>query len=263
MEQQLKKILATLQIITAKKNELDRKMVSFNKRLTTVELKFSNRCDDIEKKGSNMNNIDVSPMQNYTFVYSNSKNNWGSVVLYVPNHLQYTKREKLSFTTADFENLFIEVNVKGKKRDKFLEWCVGTLITIFQFFKNFAKLLKKLALLKQDYYNVGDRNVDFLKCSNNQKIDSYRNDLLSEGCFNLMDKPTRVTANSSTSINHLYTNNLVKSIQAEILNNEISDHLPLFCLISYSPKMEKIKYTRRCSKKFNADRFLLDVDDLL
>ena len=26
--------------------------------------------------------------------------------------------------------------------------------------------------------------------------------------------------------------------------------------------MEKIKYNRRCSKKFNADRFLLDVDDL-
>ena len=26
--------------------------------------------------------------------------------------------------------------------------------------------------------------------------------------------------------------------------------------------MEKIKYTRRCSKNFNADRFLLDVDDL-
>ena len=99
--------------------------------------------------------------------------------------------------------------------------------------------------------------------SNNQKIESYRDDLLSEGCFNFIDKPTRVTANSSTSIDHFYTDNLLlKSIQAEILNYEISDHLPLFCLITYSPKMEKIKYTRRCSKKFNADSFFLHVDDL-
>ena len=133
--------------------------------------------------------------------------------------------------------------------------------SVFQ--EEFCKTLKKLALLKQDYYIVGDINIGFLKCSNNQKIDSYRNDLLSEGCFNLIDKPTRVTANSSTSIDHLYTNNLLlKSIQAGILNYEISDHLPLFCLISYSPKMQKIKYTRRCLKKFNADRFLLDIDDL-
>ena len=35
----------------------------------------------------NMSNIDVSPMQNYTVVYSNSKSNWGGVRLYVANYL--------------------------------------------------------------------------------------------------------------------------------------------------------------------------------
>ena len=49
MEQQLKEILATLQIIATKINELDHEMVSVNERLTTVEHKLSNRCDDIEK----------------------------------------------------------------------------------------------------------------------------------------------------------------------------------------------------------------------
>ena len=46
--------------------------------------------------------------------HSCTKSNWGGVGLYVVHHLQYTKREELSFTTIDSENLFIEVNVKGK-----------------------------------------------------------------------------------------------------------------------------------------------------
>ena len=59
MEQQLKEILATLRIITTKINELDHKIVSLNERLTAVQLKFSNRCDDIEKKVSNsLNEMD-------------------------------------------------------------------------------------------------------------------------------------------------------------------------------------------------------------
>ena len=96
-----------------------------------------------------MNNIDVSPMQNYTFVYSNSKSNWGGVGLYVANHLQYTKREELSFTTTDSENLFIEVNVKGKKKGLVLGVVYRHPYHNFSVFQEaFCKTLKKLALLK-------------------------------------------------------------------------------------------------------------------
>ena len=49
MELQLNKILTTLQFITARIDALDLKMDRFNERLNAVEVKFSNRCDEIEK----------------------------------------------------------------------------------------------------------------------------------------------------------------------------------------------------------------------
>ena len=49
MELQLNKILTSLQIITTKIDALDLKMDGFNERLNAVEVKFSNRCEELEK----------------------------------------------------------------------------------------------------------------------------------------------------------------------------------------------------------------------
>ena len=50
MEQQLKESLTTLQTIITKIDALDQKMDGFKKRLTALEFKFSNCCNDIEKQ---------------------------------------------------------------------------------------------------------------------------------------------------------------------------------------------------------------------
>ena len=78
---------------------------------------------------------------------------------------------KKFFTTADSENLFIEVNVKGKKKGLVFGVVYRHPYHNFSVFQEFCKTLKKLVFLKQDYYIVGDINIDFLKCSNNQKTD--------------------------------------------------------------------------------------------
>ena len=50
MELQLNKIPTSLQIITTRIDALDPKINGFNKRLNAVEVKFSNRYDELEKK---------------------------------------------------------------------------------------------------------------------------------------------------------------------------------------------------------------------
>ena len=49
MELQLNKILTSLQIITTRIDALDLKMDGFNERLNAVEVKLSNRYDELEK----------------------------------------------------------------------------------------------------------------------------------------------------------------------------------------------------------------------
>ena len=46
--------------------------------------------------------------------------------------------------------------------------------------------------------------------------------------FPLITKPTRITANSATLIDNIFTNHLTADICNGIIINDISDHLPIF-----------------------------------
>ena len=98
--------------------------------------------------------------------------------------------------------------------------------------------------------------------SNSTNTDIYLNSIHSEGCINLINKPTRITTHSSTLLDYIYTNIVNKQIQSGILIYDISDHLPTFCFIPRRPKLRYEKRMRRCTKNFNSDLFLLDTDKI-
>ena len=47
----------------------------------------------------------------------------------------------------------------------------------------------------------------------------------------IVDKPTRITATSSTLIDHILTNDTSSQITPGILNSDVSDHFTTFVLI--------------------------------
>ena len=58
------------------------------------------------------------------------------------------------------------------------------------------------------------------------------NALYSEGCNNVINKPTRITESSATLLDHMYTNITNSITNRGILTYEISDHLPKFCILA-------------------------------
>ena len=54
--------------------------------------------------------------------------------------------------------------------------------------------------------------------------------LRSKAFYSIADKPTRVTATSSTLLDHILTNDVISQITPGILNSDDNDHFPTFVL---------------------------------
>ena len=93
-------------------------------------------------------------------------------------------------------------------------------------------------------------------------INDYQNAIYSEGCCNIINKPTRITEASATIIDHIYTNATNNITSRGILIFEISDHMPTFCTLSQSPINNPKKVLIREMKNFDKESFLHNVNDL-
>ena len=67
--------------------------------------------------------------------------------------------------------------------------------------------IAKLSATRSKYYICGDFNIDLLKYHEDKRVEAYVHMLHSYGCCIFPNYPTKVTPNSSTLIDHMYTNN--------------------------------------------------------
>ena len=75
----------------------------------------------------------------------------------------------------------------------------------------------------------------------------------------LITKPTRITSHTKTLIDHIYTNTLTSQITSGIALYDISDHLPIFCIINTPIKRNKEKRSYRNFEHFNTELYLNDM----
>ena len=89
----------------------------------------------------------------------------------------------------------------------------------------------------------------------------YINSILSHGAIPLITKPTRISNNSSTIIDHIITNDLKHELQSFIVKSDLTDYYPIFCVINKNStnnkkNIEKLFYcdkTKFCTKSFCKD----------
>ena len=89
-------------------------------------------------------------------------------------------------------------------------------------------------------------------------VNLYINSILSHGAITLITKPTRISNNSSTIIDHIITNDSKHKLQSFIIKSDLTDHYPIFCVINKNSinnkkNIEQFFYrdkTKFCSKSF-------------
>ena len=122
-----------------------------------------------------------------------------------------------------------------------------------EFTLKFNEFLNKLNLSIYDMYIMGDVNIGLLKYHSHQPIERYLDMIYSRDILPVMTKPTRIT-------NHLiYTNN-VNRLTSGIVTVDISDHLPVFCMVDTPLKKQNRQNTYfRDYSKFNTESYLHDI----
>jgi Reverse transcriptase (RNA-dependent DNA polymerase)/Endonuclease-reverse transcriptase len=131
-----------------------------------------------------------------------------------------------------FEELIISVKLKrgtcimgviykppGKKLDEFnLEM---------------DSLLSEISTKGKDVIMLGDFNVDLLKINEHKGTDSFYNCLTAHHLLPVITRPTRITPNSATLIDNIFTNAWAKIIDSSIIASDISDHLPILARFDF------------------------------
>ena len=110
---------------------------------------------------------------------------------------------------------------------------------------------------------VGDININFLKYNLTRKITDYVNGLKSSGCNIPCNLPTRVYKNSTSCIDHVYSNLEQHCVETSVILSDISDHFSTLTRITNLRnfyKTEKYVYKRKFKiNETEKQNLLLDV----
>ena len=150
----------------------------------------------------------------------------GGVMIHVSKSIKYKLVQRMSEAIDGlYECVTIEIEtVKGK----------NTVITcmyrapgssIETYLEHLNLLIQKLN--NKTFFLVGDFNINLINYETHTGTKHFIDTLFSYGIHPLIAKPTRITLNSCTLIDNIFTNFTDES-NSGIVINDISDHLPIF-----------------------------------
>ena len=128
-----------------------------------------------------------------------------------------------------FECTTIEIQVSGYIN--IIVSCIyrspGSDVTVFS--EHVEQLFLDLSLHKSIFLG-GDINIDILKHNSNRGIKYLLDTMYIIGLYPLIDRPPRISNQSFSLIDNIFTNVTNYNITTGILINDITDHLPVFAI---------------------------------
>ena len=144
------------------------------------------------------------------------------------------------------------IQVQHKKFPSFIIGCVyrhpGAKAPSFYYL---SKVFKAICLKNKPVFILGDFNDDLFIRGNNM-IKVINNLSLKQ----VIDKPTRITPNSSTLLDLLITNKREMIVKSEVLPSPVADHEMITVVVNIrKPKPEPQTITYRCKKSYSQNIF--------
>jgi hypothetical protein len=78
---------------------------------------------------------------------------------------------------------------------------------------------------------MGDFNLDLIAYHCHQFISEFLDIMYSNTFFPQITRPTRITSHTATLIDNIFSNHLENFSFSGLLFTDITDHLPIFCII--------------------------------
>lgn len=157
----------------------------------------------------------------------------GGVGLYIKDTVQFNVRNDISvFIPHVIETLFVEVQTNGKTIVVGIIYRPNTAprADIDIFTSTIYDINNIIMKEKKTSFLIGDFNIDLLKFTSHEKTNMFLNNMFTQGYLPLITKPTRITRQTATLIDHIYSNKLSLNYTTGILITDLADHFGTFIL---------------------------------
>ena len=188
----------------------------------------------------------------------------GGVALYIHSSILYKVRDDLKVFDDNIESKFIEIDKCNFGVSKHIIAGVvyrppNTDLCIFNGI--IEDMVRTISNENKDCYLIGDWNINLLNSNDHNPTSDFLECMFSELFVPTINKPTRVSENSATLIDNIFTNcyNFNECL-AGIMYSDISDHFPIFlidCRKTYSTKEEYV------TKRIYSERNIIKFNDVL
>lgn len=170
----------------------------------------------------------------------------GGVSLLVRSNLKF--RELTEFTKSDttIECIFVEIEMTGRN---VIVGCIyrppGNNLKNFN--EVISDTLGKLNKINSYVYLLGDYNINLLNVGSHSLTNEFIDIMFSSSFIPLINRPTRITDDTATIIDNIFTNCHNTDHIAGIIPKDVSDHFPIFVLVcnQSKPQTAKIDKYRR------------------
>lgn len=200
-------------------------------------------------------NTDMSPQfTNYNIARLDRAGRGGGLAIYLRQRYCFQMLDDLSVSNGDIECLAIETN-------SFVLAVVYRPPTGYKrhFLSHMENLMHCFNEIKKPYFIMGDVNINMM--SEELYALDLKNLVASYGCRNAIIYPTRITHNSSTSLDVCITSLNSCDYTSGILCSDLSDHLPIY--ISTQNLQHKIKCPNIARYRYIDDKSLLKFTELI
>ena len=123
-------------------------------------------------------------------------------------------------------------------------------MTVFE--KFCEKLLSANDKTSKKIFFAGDLNINVLDYESNKKVKHFLSSMFQYNMIPTINRPTRVTRNTATAIDHIITNTVISGIQhrSGIIKTDISNHFPIVFALNTCEKSKPEDKAQFIYKRF-------------
>ena len=226
---------------------LNSKLLSLTACLNTLQKEF--QIIGLSETWLNEQNKADAKIRYYNAIHScrDTLSRGGGVSLYIHESMDFKERSDLSVVNENTESCFVEIPKGTAAMNS--DVIVGVIYrppgeSVDMFNEQLNSMLQRISGENKTLYIMGDFNI------NHHPTNNFLETLYFYSLTPLITKPTRITENTATLIDNIFTNNSVSSRRhlSGILYTDISDHLPVFFFDTCS------EYTRK--EEFHGKRMI-------
>lgn len=186
----------------------------------------------------NVPDVNLFPLPGYHPLLCKTRVNstGGGVGIYVKSTIPFRILPELSiFQEKLLESVFIEISINSVQKiivgsayrpnSKFSNLSLSD--QFLQFYELFSNILDSCNDKKLETIILGDFNLDILQFGIIPNANKYIELLFANGFLQTVTRPTRISLNTATCIDHVITNKIYNSYDTTLIVSKISDHLPI------------------------------------